>query len=64
MQSSGGWHDQDSSPGITSVPSKEKEEEGETMPGSFEPVHREPSFPWTEVVGKNLDDFLTLLRVK
>ena len=40
-QSSGGWHDQDSSPGVTSVPSKEKEEveEGETMPGSFEPVH-------------------------
>jgi len=38
--------------------------EGETIPGSFEPVHGEPSLPWTEVVGKNLDDFLTLLRVK
>ena len=29
-------------------------EEGKTMPGCFEPVHREPSLPWTEVVGKNL----------
>jgi len=34
------------------------------MPGSFEPAHREPSFPWTEVVSKNLHDFLTLLHVK
>jgi len=29
--------------------------EGETMPGSFEPVHREPLLPWTEVVGKIFD---------
>jgi len=27
------------------------------MPGSFEPARRDPSVPWTEVVGKNLDDF-------
>ena len=70
-QSSGGWDDQDSSPGVASAPSKEEVvveevevEESEMMPGSFEPAHREPSLPWTEVVGKNLDDFLTLLRVK
>ena len=68
-QSNGEWHDQDSSPGVTSVPSKEKEEveegkEGEAIPGSCEPVHWGPSLPWTEVVGRNLDDFLTLLRVK
>jgi len=48
---------------------KEKEEEEDTgqddiMPGSFEPAHREPSLPWTEVVSKNLDDFLTFLHVK
>jgi len=48
---------------------KEKEEEEDTgqddiMPGSFEPAHREPSFPWTEVVSKNLGDFLTFLHVK
>jgi len=34
------------------------------MPGSFESARRDPSVPWTEVVGKNLDDFLMLLRVK
>jgi len=62
---SGGWHDQDLSPGITLAPSKEVEvEEGETMLGCFEPVHRELSLPWTEVLGNNLDDFLTLLSVK
>ena len=65
---------------VAQVPSKEeakeeaKEEEAakeeedlgsdDIMPGSFEPAHREPSLPWTEVVGKNLDDFLTLLHVK
>ena len=69
----------DPSPGVVvQVPSKkgtekeEKEEEGEgedvgqddIMPGSFEPAHREPSLPWTEVVGKNINDFLTLLHVK
>jgi len=59
-QSSGGWHDQESSPGVTSVPSKEKEEveeveEGETMPGSFEPVHRESSLPWKEVAERFFD---------
>jgi len=32
-------------------------------PDAFEPVHREPPLPWREVVGKNLDDFLTLLYV-
>ena len=62
---------QDLSPGVVAqVPSKkgaEKEEDfgqDDIMPGSFEPGHREPSLPWTEVVGKNLDDFLTLLHVK
>ena len=50
-QSSGGWGDQDSSPGVTPAPLKE--EQGDTMPGSFEPVHREPSLPWTGVVGMN-----------
>ena len=62
---------------VAQVPSKkgtekEEKEEGEgedvgqddIMPGSFEPAHREPSFPWTEVVGKNINDFLTLLHVK
>jgi len=67
--------DQDPSPGVAQVPSKEgaekeeKEEEEDTgqddiMPGSFEPAHREPSLLWTEVVSKNLDDFLTFLHVK
>ena len=57
---------------IAQASSKEeakKEEEEDTgpddiMPGSFEPAHREPSLPWTEVVSKNLHDFLTLLHVK
>jgi len=68
--------EKDPSPGVVAqVPSKEgaekeeKEEEEDTgqddiMPGSFEPAHREPSLPWTEVVSKNLDDFLTFLHVK
>ena len=65
--------EKDPSPGVVAqVPSKEeveKEEEEDTgqddiMPGSFEPVHREPLLPWTEVVSKNLDDFLTLLHLK
>jgi len=34
------------------------------MPGSFEPAHRELSLPFTDLVGKNLDDFLKLLLVK
>ena len=47
--------------------SKEEEEnlgQDDIMPGSFEHAHREPSFPWTEVVSKNLHDFLTLLHVQ
>jgi len=65
--------EKDPSPGVVAqVPSKEeaeKEEEedigqDDIMPGSFELAHREPSLPWTEVVSKNLDDFLTLLHVK
>jgi len=64
IQSSCGWHDQDSSPGVTPAKEEMEVEEGETMPGSFEPVHREPLLAWTEVVGKNLNDFLTLLCVK
>ena len=65
--------EKDPSPGVVAqVLSKEgaeKEEEEDTgqddiMPGSFEPAHREPSLPWTEVVRKNLDDFLTFLHVK
>ena len=68
-QSSGGWDDVvDQNPPVTQV-LEEKEEEEDTgqddiMPGSFEPAHREPSLPWTEVVSKNLGDFLTLLHVK
>ena len=34
------------------------------MPGSFEAAHREPSFPCTDIVGKNLNDLLTLPHVK
>jgi len=70
--------EKDPSPGVVAqVPEEEeekeekeeKEEEEDTgqddiMPGSFEPAHREPSLPWTEVVSKNLGDFLTLLHVK
>jgi len=65
--------EKDPSPGVVAqVPEKEKEEKEEAedtgqddiMPGSFEPAHREPSLPWTEVVSKNLDDFLTFLHVK
>jgi len=56
------------SPGVVAQVSLEEEEENlgqdDIMPGSFEPAHREPSFPWTEVVSKNLHDFLTLLHVK
>jgi len=29
-----------------------------------ESAHQQPSIPWTEVVGKNLDDFLPLLHVE
>ena len=49
---------------VAQAPLKEEQGDlyrGDTMSGSFEPVHRKPSFPWTEVVGK---DFLTLLHVK
>jgi len=69
-QSSGGWDDVvDQNLPVTQVLEKEKEEEEDTgqddiMSGSFEPAHREPSLPWTEVVSKNLDNFLTLLHVK
>ena len=72
-QSSGGWDDviDPNSPVIQLLEEKEKEKEekedtgqDDIMPGSFEPAHREPSLPWTEVVSKNLDDFLTFLHVK
>jgi len=73
-QSSGVWDDVvDLNSSVTQLlEEKEKEEEEEEedtgqddiMPGSFEPAHREPSLPWTEVVSKNLDDFLTFLHVK
>jgi len=70
-QSSGVWDDVvDLNSYVTQLlEEKEKEEEEDTgqddiMPGSFEPAHREPSFPWTEVVSKNLGDFLTFLHVK
>ena len=66
----GRWRDQDPSRGVIIQGLSEEEEEkgdlnqGDTMPGSFEPAHWEPSVPLTEVVGKNLDDFLMLLCVK
>jgi len=73
-QSSGGWDDvvDPNSPVTQLLEEKEKEEKEEEedtgqddiMPGSFEPAHREPSLPCTEVVSKNLDDFLTFLHVK
>jgi len=57
-QSSGGWHE-----GQGQEKEQEKEQDdlgqGDAMPGSFEPVHQEPSLAWK----KNLDDFLTLFRV-
>jgi len=34
--------------------------QGDVMPGPFEPGHQEPSLAWR----KNLDEFLTLFRVK
>jgi len=49
MQSSSGWNNQDPSPCVvTQALSKEEEEKddlgrGDTMPGSFEPTHRELS---------------------
>ena len=41
MQGNGRWRDHDSSPGVTSAPSKQQVEvkEGEAIPGSCEPVH-------------------------
>ena len=68
-QSSGGWDDiVDPNPPVTQVLEEKEDEENvgqdDIVPGSFEPAHREPSLPWTEVVGKNLHDFLTLLHVK
>ena len=69
MQSGGRWHDQDrNSRVVTQVPSKEEEEEdlgqGDTTSGSFGPAHRGSSLPETEVITKNIDDFLTLLHAK
>ena len=73
-QSSGGWDDvvDPNSPVTQLFEEKEEEEQEEQedtgqddiMSGSFEPAHREPSLSWTEVVSKNLDDFLTFLHVK
>jgi len=34
------------------------------MPGSLEPARREPFLPWTEAVGKYLDDSLVYGRKK
>ena len=31
---------------------------------AFEPAHQQLLLPWKEVVGNNLDDFLTLLYLK
>jgi len=53
MQSSGKWDE-----GQRQRQRQEKEQEqeqddlgqGDVMPGSFEPVHREPSLLWKEVV--------------
>ena len=58
----GRWRDQHPNPGVVTQGLSEEEEkdnlsQGDTMPGSFEPARRDPSVPWTEVVGKNLDDF-------
>jgi len=44
---------------VVQVSLKEEEEDlgqGDTLPGFCEPADREPSLPWTEVVGKNLND--------
>jgi len=65
----GRWRDQHPNRGVVTQGLSEEEEkdnisQGDTMPGSFEPARRDPSVPWTEVVGKNLDDFLMLLHVK
>ena len=54
---------------VTQALSKEEEEKddlgrGDTMPGFFEPAHRELLLPCTDLIGKNLDDTLTLLLVK
>jgi len=56
-----GWHEIQKP-----TPPKNEEDLGQDdiIPGFFEPAHREPSLPWTEVVGKNINDFLTLLHVK
>jgi len=57
MQGSNGRRDYDSNPGIITqgLWKEEKKDDlsqGDTMPCSFEPVRRESSLPWTEVVGK------------
>ena len=57
---------------VTQALSKEKEEEKEkndylgqdnSISGSFEFTYQKLLFSWIEVVGKNLNDFLTLLHV-
>jgi len=65
------WRNQDPNPGVViqGLSGEEEEEkdnlsQGDTIPGSFEPARRDPSVPWTDIVGKNLDDFLMLLREK
>ena len=66
----GRCRDQDPSLGVVTQGLPEEEEEkdylsqGDTMPGSFQLSCREPLLPWTEVVGKDLDDYLMLLCVK
>ena len=73
LQSSRGWNDLYlNSCVVTQALSKEKEEEKEkndylgqddSISGSFEFTYQKLLFSWIEVVGKNLNDFLTLLHV-
>ena len=68
-QGSDGWNNLHPNPSIVNqVLLKEEEEEelgqSNIIPDSFGPTHRELLLAWTEVVSKNLDNFLTLLCVK
>jgi len=64
-QSSGKWHEEQGQ-GQRQMEEQEQEQEqddlgqGDVMPGSFEPGHEQPSL----ACKKNLDDFLTLFRIK
>jgi len=72
-QGSDGWNNLHPNPCIVNQVLLKEEEEGEEeeelgqsniIPGSFRPTHRELLLAWTEVVSKNLDNFLMLLCVK